>query len=106
MTGRVGLSAGATRILLRIDCWFHVDGVLAERTVEQVKHIASYGRIREPVFRGRMISNGSPKPGVTMRIKGKAAGRCKRPTAQNQTLSHELRCQGYSTHFVLRDREP
>jgi hypothetical protein len=40
-----------------------------------------------------------------MKTKEKAADRWKRPTAQNQTLSHELRWQGYSTHFVLRDQE-
>jgi len=36
----------------------------------------------------------------------KAADRCKRPTAQKQTLSHESRWQAYSTHFVSRDQEP
>jgi hypothetical protein len=41
-----------------------------------------------------------------MLTKKKAADRCKRPTAQNQTLSNESRLQGYSTHFVLRDQEP
>jgi hypothetical protein len=43
--------------------------------------------------------------GVTMHIKEKAADRCKRPAAQNQTLSNESRWQGYSTQFVLRDQE-
>jgi hypothetical protein len=41
-----------------------------------------------------------------MKTEEKAADRCKRPTAQNQTLSHESRWQGHSTHFVLRDQEP
>ena len=41
-----------------------------------------------------------------MKTKEKAADRCKRPTAKNQTLSHESRWRGYSTHFVLRDQEP
>jgi hypothetical protein len=41
-----------------------------------------------------------------MQTKEKAADRCKRPTAQNQTLSHESRWQGYSAQFVLRDQEP
>jgi hypothetical protein len=40
-----------------------------------------------------------------MHIKEKAADRCKRPAAQNQTLSNESRWQGYSTQFVLRDQE-
>jgi hypothetical protein len=41
-----------------------------------------------------------------MKTKEKAADRCKRPTAQDQTLSHESRWQGYSTLFVLREQEP
>jgi hypothetical protein len=41
-----------------------------------------------------------------MMTKKKAADRCKRPTAQNQTLSNESRWQGYSTQFVSRDQEP
>jgi hypothetical protein len=41
-----------------------------------------------------------------MKTKEKATDRCKRPTAQNQTLSHKSRWQGCSTHFVLRDQEP
>ena len=41
-----------------------------------------------------------------MQTKEKAADRCKRPTAQNQTLSHESRWHGYSTQFVWRDQEP
>jgi len=41
-----------------------------------------------------------------MQTKEKAADRCKRPTAQNQTLSHESRWHRYSTRFVWRDQEP
>ena len=41
-----------------------------------------------------------------MQTKEMAADRCKRPTAQNQTLSHESRWPGYFIQFVWRDQEP
>jgi hypothetical protein len=41
-----------------------------------------------------------------MQTKEKAADRCKRSTAQNQTLSHESRWHCHSTQFVWRDQEP
>ena len=41
-----------------------------------------------------------------MQTKEKAADRCRRSTAQNQTLSHESRWQNYFSRIVCRDQGP
>src|ERR1700733_4886951 len=105
MMGTADLSAGATQIPPHTACWFRVGGVPAEPTAGQVKNIESYGRTPEPVSHGKRVSNWLLKRGRRMQTKEKEAGRCKRPTAQNPTLSPESRWPGHFIQFVWRDQE-
>jgi hypothetical protein len=41
-----------------------------------------------------------------MQIKEKAVDRCKRSTAQNQTLSYDSRWHNHSNQIVCRDQGP
>ena len=65
MTGTEGLNAGEMRIRLRIGCWFRAGGVPVEPIVGRAKNIEFYGRIPEPVSRGKRISNWLLKRRVT-----------------------------------------